>query len=170
MQPPRGLIMLYPDEANDECSSFPGAGNCPVSNKLLVVGGSDEDRSLLDSAECFDMEVQRWSYLPSMATKRDGCAAAVGRQQAARSGRTGRRPEHSGLSGVFRYGDADVSYVPSMATERDGCAAAVVGNKLLVVGGRDVEQHTLASAECFDMEAQTWSSLPGMATKRVGCA
>ena len=96
------------------------------------------------------------SYVPSMATERDGCAAAVVGNKLLVVG--GRDVEQHTLASAecFDMEAQTWSSLPGMATKRVGCATAAVSNKLLVVGGRDENRNSLDSAECFNMEEQTW--------------
>ncbi|KAK3236228.1 hypothetical protein CYMTET_53617 [Cymbomonas tetramitiformis] len=112
--------------------------------------------------------MQEWETVPSMRTKRTGCAAVVqGQHVYVLGGFNG----NCNLETVERLDIATGQWeaVPSMHTKRTGCAAVVQGQHVYVLGGHDGSRN-LETVERLDTATGQWEAVPSMRTKRTGCA
>ena len=91
-----------------------------------------------------------WSGLPSMTTKRSGCAAVVcGRFVMVMGGRDGSSCLQ--CAEAFDVQTRQWSTLASMTTKRDGCAAVVSERAVMVMGGWDGSSY-LQAAEKLALE------------------
>jgi len=127
-----------------------------------------KEKYVLSSAEEYDPATGRWSSIPSMHTKRSGCAAAVldGLLYA-----VGGHDYSDDLSSaeVYNLTTRCWSLIPHMNLHRSCCAAVSLCGKLIVVGGYDGNTRH-AACEAYDPTTCQWCSIPSMQTKRSRCA
>ena len=115
------------------------------------MGGEDDNGNTISSCEVYNKHSKRWSPIPSMTTKRCGCAAAVV---------DGKLIVVGGYDGEDFLSSCEVynkqwkqwSSFPSMTTQRCGCAAALMDRKLFVGGERDCNLNYLSLCEVLPIE------------------
>eukprot|EP00957_Ditylum_brightwellii_P069503 5277716-Ditylum_brightwellii.AAC.1 len=98
-----------------------------VGKNIYIAGGLDASLSIQSTAECYEIDTQRWNETNSMRTKRDGHAAvSLGNNIVVMGG--------LGLSSAEQYNTAagQWSAFPSMNEVRGYCAAAVLNGRIIV--------------------------------------
>lgn len=149
-----------------------GCAAAAIGEKLYAVGGCDQSRKHLATAEVLDSPTtDEWRKLPPMKIRRSGCAAAAaGGRLYVFGGNDGNRTmdtaeRYDPKAGIWEA-------LPKMPTARQHCGAVTVGGKIYVIGGRNNHDNALATMSVFDVTSQTWdgADLPHMQTSRYLCA
>ena len=159
----------YPDAPS---ARFAAAG-ATSGFRLLVVGGSDDSASRLNSVEQFTA-FDKWETLPALPTRRsEPCAATVPAERilvfggaVPGSGATTPSGTVERLSLLTRKWDR----LAEMPTPRWGAGAAAKGLMVYVAGGNSVGGHPVAAFEKYDAINNSWEKLPSFPTRRVGAA
>ena len=133
-------------------------------DKVLILGGQDDNDVALDSVLEFDPEKNECKELPSLPHPMQGMATVRWRDQVIVLG--GRDKDRQVLNDVFMYDckTGKITALPSMLENRYGCCAVITGNTIVVMGGRN--SGFLRSVECFTMGGSTWKYLPSMNKER----
>jgi hypothetical protein len=140
-------------------------GTEAFEDKVLILGGDDDNRDVLDSVLEFDPEKNECKELPSLPHPVTEMATVRWRDQVVVLG--GRDEDDQTLNDVFMYDckTGKITALPSMLEKRFDCCAVITGNTIVVMGGEnDVEY--LSSVECFTMGGSTWKYLPSMNEER----
>ena len=102
------------------------------NGKIYVTGGSSfvKDPVMLSSAEVYDTVSNKWTSLPNMDEKREGCAAVSidGKVYV-----VGGYDEHQRYLASCEMFDPDTNRwtrLPAMTQSRSYCAACAIDNKL----------------------------------------
>ncbi len=147
-------------------------GVTSIRENIYVAGGYNLKNKFLSSCEVYDSKSNKWSPLPDMNEKREGCAvvSVCGKVYAVGGRDDGRF--HASCE-MFDPATNKWTAIPDMKECRSYCAACAIGDKLYVIGGHagfygDYIEYS--SAEVFDTVTQEWSSVPNMTTERGGCA
>ena len=127
-------------------------------DKVLILGGQDDDNDVLDSVLEFDPEKNECKELPSLPHPMKRMATVRWRDQVVVLG--GRDKNGEVLNDVFMY-DCKITALPSMLEKRCECCAVITGNTIVVMGGVN-DDDDLSSVECFTMGGSTWKYLPSM--------
>lgn len=148
-------------------------GNCNVGfrehhaavvySKHLYIFGGENSECVLNSAVCFNPELNQCHALPPMSTQRRHFSAAVVADRICICG--GDDGEHVLTSAeCFVPSLQRWEMLPAMSLPRRQFAAASSGGSLYVFGGDSGihDTHCLSSAERFDSESCEWSMLPAM--------
>jgi hypothetical protein len=133
-------------------------------DKVLILGGDDDNDDILDSVLEFDPEKNECKELPSLPHPMTKMATVRWRDQVVVLGGLGKDGEV--LNDVFMYDckTGKITALPSMLEKRYDCCAVITGNTIVVMGGdNDVY---LSSVECFTMGGSTWKYLPSMNEER----
>jgi hypothetical protein len=142
------------------CKPSSAAATIP-DNRVLVAGGTD-GKGLLNTAELYWANTNKWTKLPPMPTAREG-AAAAGRgllvYVAGGEGATG----VSDAVEVFDGRTNTWSKLPPMPTARCGANAAVLNDRQLVVAGGRVIAADVASDDLPMFERAVGDGLPSKA-------
>ena len=133
-------------------------------DKVLILGGQDDNDVALDSVLEFDPEKNECKELPSLPHPMQGMATVRWRDQVIVLG--GRDKDRQVLNDVFMYDckTGKITALPSMLENRYRCCAVITGNTIVVMGGRN--SGFLRSVECFTMGGSTWKYLPSMNKER----
>jgi hypothetical protein len=129
-------------------------------DKVLILGGEDDNEVVLDSVLEFDPKKNECKELPSLPHPMKEMATVRWRDQVVVLG--GRDKDGEVLNDVFMYDckTGKITALPSMLEKRDGCSAVITGNTIVVMGGYNDD--FLSSVECFTMGGSTWKYLPSM--------
>ncbi|CAB4041543.1 E3 ubiquitin- ligase NRDP1 [Paramuricea clavata] len=144
-----------------------GHGAEAFEDKVLILGGKDDNYDVLDSVLEFDPEKNECKELPSLPHPLKRMATVRWRDQVVVLG--GRDKDDQVLNDVFMYDckTGKITALPSMLEKRYNCCAVITGNTIVVMGGRN-EDDDLSSVECFTMGGSTWKYLPNMNNERSG--
>jgi hypothetical protein len=136
-------------------------------DKVLILGGMDENNDVLDSVLEFDPEKNECKELPSLPHPMNRMATVRWRDQVVVLG--GRDKDDQVLNDVFMYDckTGKITALPSMLEKRDLCCAVITGNTIVVMGGEN-DDDKFSSVECFTMGGSTWKYLPSMNETRSG--
>jgi hypothetical protein len=151
-----------------ELCQMPQTRFCPgaeaFEDKVLILGGQDDDNDVLDSVLEFDPEKNECKDLPSLPHPLGEMATVRWRDQVVVLG--GRDKNGEVLNDVFMYDckTGKITALPSMLETRYDCCAVITGNTIVVMGGTNDDE--LSSVECFTMGGSTWKYLPSMNEKR----
>ena len=134
-------------------------------DKVLILGGEDDNDDVLDSVLEFDPEKNECKELPSLPHPMKEMATARWRDQVVVLG--GRDKDDQVLNDVFMYDckTGKITALPSMLEKRYECCAVITGNTIVVMGGEN-DDDDLSSVECFTMGGSTWKYLPSMNNTR----
>ena len=129
-------------------------------DKVLILGGEDDNEGILDSVLEFDPKKNECKELPSLPHPMREMATVRWRDQVVVLG--GRDEDAQVLSDVFMYDckTGKITALPSMLEKRSDCCAVITGNTIVVMGGENDDE--LSSVECFTMGGSTWKYLPSM--------
>jgi N-acetylneuraminic acid mutarotase len=133
-------------------------------DKVLILGGKDDNEVVLDSVLEFDPEKNECKELPSLPHPMKEMATVRWRDQVVVLG--GSDKDDQVLNDVFMYDckTGKITALPSMLEKRYDCCAVITGNTIVVMGGQNDDD--LSSAECFTMGGSTWKYLPSMNKNR----
>jgi E3 ubiquitin-protein ligase NRDP1 len=133
-------------------------------DKVLILGGKDDNEVVLDSVLEFDPEKNECKELPSLPHPMREMATVRWRDQVVVLG--GSDKDYQVLNDVFMYDckTGKITALPSMLEKRYDCCAVITGNTIVVMGGQNDEY--LSSVECFTMGGSTWKYLPNLNKKR----
>jgi hypothetical protein len=136
-------------------------------DKVLVLGGEDDNEVVLDSVLEFDPEKNECKELPSLPHPMTEMATVRWRDQVVVLG--GRDKNGEVLNDVFMYDckTGKITALPSMLEKRYSCCAVITGNTIVVMGGKNNDDDDLSSVECFTMGGSTWKYLPSMNKRRT---
>jgi E3 ubiquitin-protein ligase NRDP1 len=131
-------------------------------DKVLILGGEDDNHHVLDSVLEFDPEKNECKGLPSLPHPMKRMATVRWRDQVVVLG--GRDKDDQVLNDVFMYDckTGKITALPSMLEKRYNCCAVITGNTIVVMGG----DNDLSSVECFTMGGCSWKYLPSMNEER----
>lgn len=143
-----------------------GATYAVVNNKVYLfggIGGISNERRILTSVEVYDIATNRWSYLPSMKTAREGASVAVldGKIYLFGGGADSDTNDHYNLSEVFDTKTNTWTVLPSMKFKRLNATSTVLDGKIYIFGGSDGRQF-LTNGEVFNPATNTWSLTASM--------
>jgi N-acetylneuraminic acid mutarotase len=135
-------------------------------DKVLILGGKDDDGDVLDSVLEFDPTKNECKELPSLPHPMRGMATVRWRDQVVVLG--GRDKDRQVLNDVFMYDCKTdrTTVLPSMLEKRYTCCAVITGNTIVVMGGQNDDDDFPSSVECFTMGGSTWKYLPSMNEER----
>ena len=136
-------------------------------DKVLILGGEDDNNDVLDSVLEFDPEKNECKELTSLPHPLTEMATVRWRDQVVVLG--GRDEDAQVLNDVFMYDckTGKTTVLPSMLEKRCECCAVITGNTIVVMGGcNDDDDDGLSSVECFTMGGSTWKYLPSMNEER----
>jgi hypothetical protein len=133
-------------------------------DKVLILGGNDDNRNVLDSVLEFDPEKNECKQLPSLPHPLKRMATVRWRDQVVVLG--GCDKDGEVLNDVFMYDckTGKITVLPSMLEKRCECCAVITGNTIVVMGG--MNDVFLSSVECFTMGGCSWKYLPSMNEER----
>ena len=146
-----------------------GMGSTVHKGSLVVAGGRSMNSVLglnLDSVELYDLESDKWSFIPSMQQRRnDNALVSCEGKLYALGGSYGRLS----LNSVERLEDfqRQWDYVKSMQHPRCMFAAVNCNGKVYAIGGVS-HRTTLKSVERYDPDANCWCFVKEMDTARSG--
>jgi N-acetylneuraminic acid mutarotase len=129
-------------------------------NKVLILGGEDDNEVVLDSVLEGDAKKNECKELPSLPHPMKEMATVRWRDQVVVLG--GRDKDYEAVNDVFMYDckTGKITALPSMLEKRSDCCAVITGNTIVVMGGENDDE--LSSVECFTMGGSTWKYLPSM--------
>jgi hypothetical protein len=135
-------------------------------DKVLILGGQDDDNDVLDSVLKFDPKKNECKELPSLPHPMQGMATVRWRDQVVVLG--GRDKDYQDLNNVFMYDckTGKITALPSMLETRYKCCAVITANTIVVMGGANDDDDDLSSVECFTMGGSAWKYLPSMINAR----
>jgi N-acetylneuraminic acid mutarotase len=133
-------------------------------DKVLILGGKDDDDDVLDSVLEFDPKKNECKELPSLPHPMKEMATVRWRDQVVVLG--GSDKDYEAVNDVFMYDckTGKIKVLPSMLETRYDCCAVITGNTIVVMGGYNDDD--LRSVECFTMGGSTWKYLPSLNKKR----
>ena len=134
-------------------------------DKVLILGGKDDNNDVLDSVLEFDPEKNECKELLSLPHPMRGMATVRWRDQVVVLG--GCDKDYEILNDVFMYDckTGKITVLPSMLEKRYDCCAVITGNTIVVMGGQNYDDFA-SSVECFTMGGSTWKYLPSMNKER----
>jgi len=140
---------------------------------IYVMGGYDFSGPpfALDRVERYDPQLDRWTQLPSMPTRRQGPAAATGLDgRIYVMGGTNTSYRTIAVTEIFDPATSTWTTASPMNTPRTGFAAAAgLDGFIYVFGGYSGDTY-LATAEAYDPSSDTWTSINSMNEYRYGVA
>jgi E3 ubiquitin-protein ligase NRDP1 len=130
-------------------------------DKVLILGGEDDNGNVLDSVLEFDPKRNECEELPSLPHPMKKMATVRWQDQVVVLG--GRDKNGQLLNDVFMYDckTGKITALPSMLEKRFDCCAVITGITIVVMGGEN-DINFLSSVECFTMGGSTWKYLPSM--------
>jgi hypothetical protein len=162
------LQLTSPCTLNELCQ-MPQTREChgaeAFEDKVLILGGQDDNGEVLDSVLEFHPEKNECKELPSLPHPMKRMATVRWRDQVVVLG--GRDEDDEVLNDVFMYDckTGKITALPSMLEKRFDCCAVITGNTIVVMGGENDDEY-LSSVECFTMGDSTWKYLPSMNEER----
>ena len=127
-------------------------------DKLVVIGGRDQNQMPLASIVSYDLKKNTWEeFGPQLNGARAHAAAVVyGNEIFVIGGHDGERP----LAAVESYNASTGrwSEIGALNVAREAAAAVIHNNLIHVIGGFDGEDQSLASTETYDTTSKTWTS------------
>ena len=161
--------LAAPPYTMKELCQMPESRDChgaeAFEDKILIMGGVDENDDILDSVLKFDPEKNKCIEMPPLPHFLKEMATVRWRDQVVILG--GRSEDKKAVSDVFMYdgNTGKTTALPSLLEERYNCCAIITGNTVVVLGG---ENHNfyLHSVECFTMGGSTWNYLPALHKNR----
>ena len=152
-----------------ELCQMPQSRHChgaeAFEDKVLILGGEDDNEVVLDSVLEFDPKKNECKELPSLPHPMKEMATVRWRDQVVVLG--GHDNDGEDLNDVFMYDckTGKITALPSMLEKRYSCCAVITGNTIVVMGGEN-DDDFLRSVECFTMGGSTWKYLPSMNEER----
>ena len=131
-------------------------------DKVLILGGNDDDDNTLDSVLEFDVKKNQVKKMARLPRALWGMATVRWRDKVVVLG--GRDGEDNILNDVYMYDckTGKITALPPMLEKRYLCCAVITGDTIVVMGGMNENCHNLSSVECFTMGGSTWEYLPAM--------
>ena len=131
-------------------------------DKILILGGEDDDFKPLSSVLEFDVKKNDCKEMPPLPHPLTEMATIRWRDQVVVLG--GRDEDNQVLNDVFMYDckTGKITTLPSMLEKRCKCCAVITGNTIVVMGGVSEKEDWLKSVEYFTMGGYTWEYLPDM--------
>ena len=135
-------------------------------DKVVILGGEDEDSDPLSSVVEFDVKKNECKEMPPLPRPLTKIATVRWRDQVIVIGGCNKR--NKVLDSVFMYDSktGKTTALPSMLEKRCECCAVITGNTIVVMGGENEKEDWLNSVECFTMGGDTWGYLPDMNKER----
>ena len=133
-------------------------------NKMIVIGGVDENQTPLASVDCFDIERETWEQLPPLPVGVTGPYITKVDEKIYCIGGTDKKGINQSV--MFDFDRNEWKELPPMKTRRYACGGYVYENRIYIVGGREVKDPIL-STEVFDLETNEWTELKPMTSIRV---
>jgi len=140
---------------------------------IYAIGGYDFSGPpvALNRVERYDPQLDRWTQLSPMPTRRQGPAAATGLDgRIYVMGGTNTSYQTIAVTEVFDPATSTWTTVSPMNTPRTGFAAAAGPDGLIYVFGGYSGDAYLATAEAYDPSSDTWTSISSMNEYRYGVA
>ncbi len=130
-------------------------------DKVVILGGEDDDDNVLDSVLEFDPETNECHRIASLPHPLKEIATVRWRDQVVVFG--GRDKDDVVRNDVFMYDwkTGMITTLPAMLEKRYNCCAVITGNSIIVMGGEN-DDDTLRSVEYFTIGGSTWKYLPSM--------
>ena len=133
-------------------------------NKIIVIGGVDENQKPIAAVDCFDIERETWEQLEPLPVGVVGPYIVKIEDKIYCMGGTDKGDANQSV--VY---DLDLKVwkeLPKMNHRRYACGGYVFDNKIYIVGGREVKD-PIKSVEAFDLSTQEWTQLASMTSLRV---
>ena len=149
-----------------------GAGIARLADgDVIVVGGTDENGTVLSSTDIYDFQTSKFAAGPSMSTERDGpITTALSNGDVLAAGGDQGGPD--GLDTAEVFDPNTIQWTPTANTmsagREDGEVAPLPGGRELLVGGTDGSGHSTATTDIYDPATNTFTPGASMAQPRVG--
>ena len=136
-------------------------------DKVLILGGYDDDYNALDSVLEFVVKKKKVKKMARLPCALWGMATVRWRDKVVVLG--GRDGKNNILNDVYMYDckTCKITALPPMLEKRCRCCAVITGDTIVVMGGANEKRITLSSVECFTMGGSTWEYLPFMNKVRL---
>ena len=130
-------------------------------DKILIMGGEDDDDHVLDGVLVFDPVKNECTEMPPLPRPLTSMATVRLRDQVVVLG--GLSEDKKALKDVFMYNckTGKTTSLPSMLEKRFDACAVVTGNAIVIMGGEDNDDFH-RSVECFTIGDSAWRYLPAM--------
>jgi len=130
-----------------------------AENRIYAIGG---DR-LLDKAEYYDVDSDKWSMLPPMPTKRQHIFGDISGENIYIAGgllclKCEEEEQLSADLDVYNISNNRWSSLPAMPTSRQNPLVSIVEDSIYVIGGMD-NSNNIKPVEVFDVQTQTWKKI-----------
>ncbi len=127
-----------------------------AKDKIYAIGGD----KFLDKAECYDTNLDKWSNLPPMPTKRQHIFGDIFDENIYVAGgllcwKCKAEEQLTAKIEVYNISKNIWSGLPDMPTPRQNPLVSIVGNSIYVIGGMD-NTKVIPCVEVFDIQTQTW--------------
>ena len=134
-------------------------------DKILIIGGEDDDDNVLDSVLEFNPEKSECKEMPPLPDPLKQMATVRLRDQVVVLG--GRNEDDEVLNDVFMYDSktGETTPLPSMLEKRYNSCAVITGDTIVIMGGENDDVY-LDSVECLTIGDSTWKYLPKMNEER----
>jgi len=142
-----------------------GCAAVSVGARVIVVGGMNSQRGVLNTGEMLILHGQETEWQPlqgPMKEKRLHCAAVAKNNKIYVIGGTKNCMNSLSTMESYDLQTRSWSVMPPMLTGRIAPAACIVDRKIYVIGGYNAGKE-LDSVECYDIDHRVWSDLANVA-------
>jgi hypothetical protein len=143
------------------------AGGAVVVGRTLVVAGGVGPHGLARAALAFDLERERWRFVPGPTPRQHLGVAAWNGWVYTVAGRILGQDTSMATFERWKPGRRRWATLPPVPQMRGGTAAAAVAGQIVSVGG-ETTTVTLAEVFAFDVASRRWRRLPDSPTPRHG--
>ena len=153
-----------------ELCQMPNSRDCfcveAFEDKILIMGGIDDEDDVLDSVLEFDPANNECNEMPPLPRPLARMATARWRDEVVVLG--GYDEDDEVLNDVFMYNykTGRITFLPSMLEKRYNCCAVVTGNTVVVMCGVNDKCECMNSVECLPIGGSAWTYLPEMNQNR----
>ena len=159
-------IQLTPPCTTTELCQMPSSrdwfGAEAFDDKILIIGGVDEDDNVLDSVLEFDPEKNECTEMPPLPRPLSRMATVRWREQVVILGGYDEDDEVVNDVFMYNYKTGKITFLPSMLEKRYNCSAVVTGDTIVVMCGVNDKCECMNSVECLSIGGAAWAYLPEM--------
>ena len=163
-------IQLTSPCTTTELCQMPSSRDCfgaeAFDDKILIIGGVDEDDNVLDSVLVFDPEKNECTEMPPLPRPLSRMATVRWGEQVVVLGGYDEEDEVVNDVFLYNYKTGKITFLPSMLEKRYNCSAVVTGDTIVVMCGVNDKCECMNSVECLSIGGSAWAYLPEMNQNR----
>ncbi|XP_030227516.1 influenza virus NS1A-binding protein homolog A [Gadus morhua] len=143
-----------------------GLGAAALGGRLIAAGGYNREECLR-TVECYDPELDRWTFIAPMRTPRARFQMAVLMGRLYVMGGSNGHSDELSCGETYDPLTDDWAQVPELRTNRCNAGVCSLDNQLYVVGGSDpCGQKGLKNCDAYDPVTKAWTNCAPLNTRR----